>query len=78
MDKIIDKVFSDKFAAVAQMVISGLIFGASLIAAIFVAPWQWLIALISWIMLVSGIMECRRIGRKQPITTNNTNHGESK
>lgn len=64
MDKIIDKVFSDKFAAVAQMVIFGLIFGASLIAAIFVAPWQWLIALMSGIMLVSGIAECRKVEKK--------------
>lgn len=64
MDKIIDKVFSDKFAAVAQMVIFGLIFGASLIAAIFVAPWQWLIALMSGIMLVSGIAEYRKAEKK--------------
>lgn len=64
MDKIIDKVFSDKFAAVAQMVIFGLIFGASLIAAIFVAPWQWLIALMSGIMLVSGIAEYRKVEKK--------------
>lgn len=64
MDKIIDKVFSDKFAAVAQMVIFGLIFGASLIAAIFVAPWQWLIALISGIMLVSGIAEYRKVEKR--------------
>lgn len=64
MDKIIDKVFSDKFAAVAQMVIFGMIFGASLIAAIFVAPWQWLIALMSGIMLVSGIAEYRKVEKK--------------
>lgn len=64
MDKIIDKVFSDKFAAVAQMVIFGLIFGASLIAAIFVAPWQWLIALMSGIMLVSGIAEYRKVEKR--------------
>lgn len=64
MDKTIDKVFSDKFAAVAQMVIFGLIFGASLIAAIFVAPWQWLIALMSGIMLVSGIAECRKVEKR--------------
>lgn len=64
MDKIIDKVFSDKFAAVAQMVILGLIFGASLIAAIFVAPWQWLIALMSGIMLVSGIAEYRKVEKQ--------------
>lgn len=64
MDRIIDKVFSDKFAAVAQMVIFGLIFGASLIAAIFVAPWQWLIALMSGIMLVSGIAEYRKVEKK--------------
>lgn len=64
MDKIIDKVFSDKFAAVAQMVIFGLIFGASLIAAIFVAPWQWLTALMSGIMLVSGIAEYRKVEKK--------------
>lgn len=76
MDKIIDKVFSDKFAAVAQMVIFGLIFGASLIAAIFVAPWQWLIALISGIMLVSGIMECRRIAEKTTKTTKTTNNNQ--
>lgn len=69
MDKIM---FSDKFAAVAQMVIFGLIFGASLIAAIFVAPWQWFIALMSGIMLVSGIAEYEK---EQPITQN---HGESK
>lgn len=64
MDRIIDKVFSDKFAAVAQMVIFGLIFGASLIAAIFVAPWQWLIALMSGIMLVSGIAEYRKVEKR--------------
>lgn len=64
MDKIIDKVFSDKFAAVAQMVIFGMIFGASLIAAIFVAPWQWLIALMSGIMLVSGIAEYRKVEKR--------------
>lgn len=64
MDKIIGKVFSDKFAAVAQMVIFGLIFGASLIAAIFVAPWQWLIALMSGIMLVSGIAEYRKVEKR--------------
>lgn len=64
MDKIIDKVFSDKFAAVAQIVIFGLIFGASLIAAIFVAPWQWLIALMSGIMFVSGIAEYRKVEKR--------------
>lgn len=60
MDKI-DRFFSEDFAAIAQVVVFGLVFVISVAAAIFVAPWQWLIALMSGIMLVSGIMECRRI-----------------
>lgn len=68
MDKI-DRFLSEDFAAIAQVVVFGLVFVISVAAAIFVAPWQWLIALMSGIMLVSGIMECRRIDKK---TTNNT------
>lgn len=68
MDKI-DRFLSEDFAAIAQVVLFGLIFVISVAAAVFVAPWQWLIALMSGIMLVSGIMECRRIEKK---TTNNT------
>lgn len=63
MDKI-DRFLSEDFAAIAQVVVSGLIFVISVAAAVFVAPWQWLIALMSGIMLVSGIMECRRIEKK--------------
>lgn len=63
MDKI-DRFLSEDFAAIAQVVVFGLIFVISVAAAIFVAPWQWLIALMSGIMLVSGIMECRRIEKK--------------
>lgn len=63
MDKI-DRFFSEDFAAIAQVVVFGLVFVISVAAAIFVAPWQWLIALMSGIMLVSGIMECRRIEKK--------------
>lgn len=67
MDRI-DRFFSEDFAAIAQVVVFGLMGVISIAAAIFVAPWQWLIALISGIMLVSGIMECRRIAKR---TTNN-------
>lgn len=67
MDRI-DRFFSEDFAAIAQVVIFGLMAVISIAAAVFVAPWQWLIALISGIMLVSGIMECRRIAKR---TTNN-------
>ena len=63
MDKI-DRFFSEDFAAVAQVVVFGLMSVISVAAAIFVAPWQWLIALMSGAMLVSGIMECRRIEKK--------------
>lgn len=63
MDKI-DRFLSEDFAAIAQVVLFGLIFVISVAAAVFVAPWQWLIALMSGIMLVSGIMECRRIEKK--------------
>lgn len=63
MDRI-DRFFSEDFAAIAQVVVFGLVFVISVAAAVFVAPWQWLIALISGIMLVSGIMECRRIEKK--------------
>lgn len=64
----IDRFFSEDFAAIVQVVVFGLMSVISIAAAIFVAPWQWLIALISGIMLVSGIMDCRRIAEK---TTNN-------
>lgn len=67
MDRI-DRFFSEDFAAIAQVVVFGLMAVISIAAAVFVAPWQWLIALISGIMLVSGIMECRRIAKR---TTNN-------
>lgn len=67
MDRI-DRFFSEDFAAIAQVVVFGLMSVISIAAAIFLAPWQWLIALISGIMLVSGIMECRRIEKR---TTNN-------
>ena len=63
MDKI-DRFFSEDFAAVAQVVVFGLMSVISVAAAIFVAPWQWLIALMSGIMLVFGIIECRRIEKK--------------
>ena len=63
MDKI-DRFFSEDFAAIAQVVVFGLVFVISVAAAVFVAPWQWLIALMSGIMLVSGIMECRKIEKK--------------
>lgn len=63
MDKI-DRFLSEDFAAIAQVVVFGLVFVISVAAAIFVAPWQWLIALMSGIMLVSGIIECRRIEKK--------------
>ncbi len=63
MDKVIEKIFSDEFAAKAQIIIFGLMTCGSIVAAMF-APWQWLIAVISGIMLVSGIMECRRIEKK--------------
>lgn len=63
MDKI-DRFLSEDFAAIAQVVVFGLVFVISVAAAIFVAPWQWLIALMSGVMLVSGIMECRRIEKK--------------
>ena len=63
MDKI-DRFLSEDFAAIAQVVVFGLVFVISVAAAIFVAPWQWLIALVSGTMLVSGIMECRRIEKK--------------
>lgn len=67
MDRI-DRFFSEDFAAIAQVVVFGLMSAISIAAAVFVAPWQWLIALISGIMLVSGIIECRRIAKR---TTNN-------
>lgn len=63
MDKI-DRFFSEDFAAIAQVVVFGLMSVISVAAAMFVAPWQWLMALISGTMLVSGIMECRRIEKK--------------
>lgn len=63
MDKI-DRFLSEDFAAIAQVVVFGLVFVISVAAAAFVAPWQWLIALMSGIMLVSGIIECRRIEKK--------------
>lgn len=63
MDKI-DRFLSEDFAAIAQVVVFGLMSVISVAAAIFVAPWQWLIALVSGTMLVSGIMECRRIEAK--------------
>lgn len=63
MDKI-DRFLSEDFAAIAQVVVFGLVFVISVAAAVFVAPWQWLIALMSGIMLVSGIIECRRIEKK--------------
>ena len=63
MDRI-DRFLSEDFAAIAQVVVFGLVFVISVAAAVFVAPWQWLIALMSGIMLVSGIMECRRIEKK--------------
>lgn len=63
MDRI-DKFFSEDFAAIAQVVVFGLVFVISVAAAVFVAPWQWLIALMSGIMLVSGIIECRKIEKK--------------
>lgn len=63
MDKI-DRFLSEDFAAIAQVVLFGLIFVISVAAAVFVAPWQWLIALMSGIMLVFGIIECRRIEKK--------------
>lgn len=69
MDRI-DRFLSEDFAAIAQVVVFGLMFVISVAAAVFVAPWQWLIALMSGVMLVSGIMECRRIEKKN--TTNNT------
>lgn len=63
MDRI-DRFLSEDFAAIAQVVVFGLVFVISVAAAVFVAPWQWLIALMSGIMLVSGIIECRRIEKK--------------
>lgn len=63
MDRI-DRFLSEDFAAIAQVVVFGLVFVISVAAAMFVAPWQWLIALMSGIMLVSGIIECRRIEKK--------------
>lgn len=63
MDRI-DRFLSEDFAAIAQVVVFGLVFVISVAAAVFVAPWQWLIALMSGIMLVSGIIECRRIKKK--------------
>ena len=66
MEKIIEKVCSDEFAAKAQIIVFGLMTCGSIVAAMF-APWQWLIAVISGIMLVSGIAEYRRVEK----TTNN-------
>lgn len=63
MDKVIEKIFSDEFAAMAQIIIFGLMTCGSIVAAMF-APWQWLIAVISGVMLVSGIAEYRRIEKK--------------
>lgn len=63
MDRI-DRFLSEDFAAIAQVVVFGLVFVISVAAAVFVAPWQWLIALMSGIMLVSGIIECRKIEKK--------------
>lgn len=62
MDKI-DRFFSDEFAAKAQIIIFGLMTCGLIVAAIF-APWQWFIAVISGVMLVSGIAEYRRIEKK--------------
>lgn len=59
MDKI-DRFFSDEFAAMAQIVVFGLMTCGSIVAAMF-APWQWLMAVISGIMLMSGIAEYRKI-----------------
>lgn len=63
MDKMIEKIFSDEFAAMAQIVVFGLMTCGSIVAAMF-APWQWLIAVISGIMLVSGIAEYRKFEKK--------------
>lgn len=60
----IDRFFSEDFAAIAQVVVFGLMSAISIAAAIFVAPWQWLIALMSGIMLVSGIAEYRKVEKK--------------
>ena len=66
MEQIIEKIFSDEFAAMAQIIIFGLMTCGSIVAAMF-APWQWLIAVMSGVMLVSGIAEYRRVEK----TTNN-------
>lgn len=47
----------------AQIVVFGLMTCGSIVAAMF-APWQWLIAVISGIMLVSGIAEYRKVEKK--------------
>lgn len=60
----IDRFFSEDFAAIAQVVVFGLMSVISIAAAIFVAPWQWLIALMSGIMLVSGIAEYRKVEKR--------------
>lgn len=59
----IEKIFSDEFAAMAQIIVFGLMMCGSIVAAMF-APWQWLIAAICGIMFVSGIAEYRKMEKK--------------